>query len=118
MLSYLFIGANDVDRSAAFYKAILTPLGYLPDCVDKSNGPGSVHISKPFNGERATPGNGMMPAFRADSRQKVDQVHRVGVDSGGTDEGPPGTREAYTPDFYVAYLRDPEGNKLAVFYSG
>lgn len=129
MLSYLFIGANDVERSAAFYKAILTPLGYrhdreehycfyLPDCADKSNGPGSVHISQPFNGKPATPGNGMMPAFRADSRHKVDQVHKAGLDHGGSDEGAPGTREAYTPDFYVAYLRDPEGNKLAVFYSG
>lgn len=89
MLSYLFIGANDVERSAAFYKAILTPLGYrhdreehycfyLPDCADKSNGPGSVHISKPFNGEPATPGNGMMPAFRADSRHQSIRCTRPG----------------------------------------
>jgi catechol 2,3-dioxygenase-like lactoylglutathione lyase family enzyme len=129
MLSYLFIGANDVERSAAFYHAILTPLGYqhdheehdcfyLPGAADKSNGPGSVHIAKPFNGEPATAGNGMMPAFRAESRQQVDQIYKAGLANGGSDEGAPGTREAYTPDFYVAYLRDPEGNKLALFFSG
>jgi hypothetical protein len=114
MLSYLFIGANDVHASAKFYDAILSPLGYdrevsegqvsysLPDTVDKSNDPGTVHLSRPFDGGAATVSNGMMPAFRAESRVKVD-------------EGSPGTRAAYTPGFYVAYLRDPIGNKLAVF---
>jgi hypothetical protein len=130
MLSYLFIGANDVEASARFYDAVLSPLGYekdrsegqycfsLPETADKSNGPGSIHIAKPFNGQDATAGNGMMPALRADSRAKVDEVHATGIASGGTDEGKPGIREAYTDDFYVAYLRDPVGNKIAVFFSG
>ena len=130
MLSYLFIGANDVEASARFYDAILSPLRYekeqsegqycfsLPETVDKSNGPGSIHIARPFDGQPATTGNGMMPALRADSRQKVDEVHAAGVASGGTDEGKPGIREAYTADFYVAYLRDPIGNKIAVFFKG
>jgi catechol 2,3-dioxygenase-like lactoylglutathione lyase family enzyme len=130
MLSYLFIGANDVETSARFYDAILSPLGYgkdgsegqhcfsLPEIADKSNGPGSIHIAKPFNGKPATAGNGMMPALRANSRAKVDEAHAAGLANGGTDEGKPGIRKAYTDDFYVAYLRDPVGNKIAVFFKG
>jgi catechol 2,3-dioxygenase-like lactoylglutathione lyase family enzyme len=130
MLSYLFIGANDLEQSAAFYQAILAPLGYeknrsgghycfsLPGTDDKSNGPGSIHVARPFNGQPATVGNGMMPALRADSRGKVEQVHAAGLANGGTDEGRPGIREAYSDDFYVAYLRDPTGNKVAVFFQG
>ncbi|MGH8416294.1 MAG: VOC family protein [Pseudomonas sp.] len=129
MLSYLFIGANDIDASARFYDAILLPLGYekessdgqhsysLSDIEDKSNGPGTVHVAKPFDGQPATVGNGMMPAFRADSRNQVENVHAAGLANGGADEGSPGTRAAYTAGFYVAYLRDPVGNKVAVFFS-
>ena len=129
MLSYLFIGANDIDASARFYDAILLPLGYekessdgqhsysLSDIEDKSNGPGTVHVTKPFDGQPATVGNGMMPAFRADSRNQVENVHAAGLANGGADEGSPGTRAAYTGGFYVAYLRDPVGNKVAVFFS-
>lgn len=129
MLSYLFIGANDIAASARFYDAILLPLGYekesaedqhsysLPGTEDKSNGPGTVHVAKPFDGQRATVGNGMMPAFRAASRAQVDQVHAAGIVNGGADEGSPGTRAAYTAGFYVAYLRDPIGNKVAIFFN-
>jgi hypothetical protein len=130
MLSYLFIGANDVELSAQFYDAILSPLGYekdqsegqycfsLPETSDKSNGPGSIHIARPFDGRPATVGNGMMPALRANSKPQVDEIHAAGLINGGTDEGKPGIREAYTDDFYVAYLRDPVGNKIAVFFKG
>jgi hypothetical protein len=59
-----------------------------------------------------------MPALRADSRAKLDEIHAAGLANGGTDEGEPGIREAYTSDFYVAYLRDPVGNKIAVFFKG
>jgi catechol 2,3-dioxygenase-like lactoylglutathione lyase family enzyme len=130
MLSYLFIGANDLEASALFYDAVLSPLDYekdqseghycfsLPDTADKSNGPGSIHVAKPFDGQPATAGNGFMPALRADSRSKVDEVYAAGLASGGRDEGKPGIREAYTADFYVAYLRDPAGNKIAVFFKG
>lgn len=59
----------------------------------------------------------MMPAFRADSRAQVDQVHAAGIANGGADEGSPGTRAAYTAGFYVAYLRDPIGNKVAIFFN-
>lgn len=130
MLSYLFIGANDVEASARFYDAVLSPLDYvkefseghycfsLPDALDKSNGPGSIHIAQPFDGEPASVGNGMMPALRAKSKAQVDEIHAAGVTTGGTDAGMPGIREAYTDDFYVGYLRDPVGNKIAVFFKG
>jgi hypothetical protein len=97
--------------SAQFYDAILWPLGYekdqsegrycfsLPETSDKSNGPGSIHIARPFDGQSATVGNGMMPALRAKSSTKVDEVHAAGLANGGTDEGEPGIREAYTDDF-------------------
>jgi hypothetical protein len=130
MLSYLFIGASDVNLSARFYEAVLSPLGYqnelaeghfcfsLPSTADKCNGPGSVHIASPLDGRPASAGNGMMPAFRTKSRKLVDEIYAAGIACGGTDEGRPGIREAYTDDFYVAYLRDPVGNKIAFFCKG
>lgn len=130
MLSYLYIGANDVGASGRFYDAVLSRLGYdteqaggqycfsLPRVADPSNGPGTIHVAKPFDGEPATAGNGIMPAFRAGSKDKVNAAHADGLASGGADDGAPGYREAYEDDFYVAYLRDPLGNKLAVFFIG
>ena len=127
MLSYLSVGANDVAASAAFYRAVLGAIGYeesthgaavrfsLPAAADKDNGPGTVWVQAPFDGKPATPSNGMMPAFRAGGPEKVAAVHAAGLAAGGSDEGAPGTRSYYAPDFYVAYLRDPVGNKLAVF---
>lgn len=127
MLSYLFIGANDVKHSGVFYEAVLLPLGYekevdgeqlifsLPGIPDRQNGPGAVFIAKPWNGSEAEPGNGIMPGFRVSSRRLVDDIHAAGLRAGGTDEGKPGIRERYNSHFYVGYLRDPAGNKLAFF---
>lgn len=127
MLSYLFIGANDMAASGRFYQAVLGPLGYqhesdgrqllfsLPDVADRDNGPGTVYIAPPFNGQPAASGNGFMPGFRAATRKLVEEIHAAGISAGGSDEGEPGTRERYNEHFYVAYLRDPAGNKLAVF---
>jgi catechol 2,3-dioxygenase-like lactoylglutathione lyase family enzyme len=130
MLSYLYIGANDVEASGRFYDAVLSPLGYelevaqeqycfsLPDVADKSNGPGTIHVAQPFDGQPATAGNGVMLAFRVDSKAQVEAAYSGGLANGGTDEGAPGYREAYEDDFFVAYLRDPLGNKVAVFFIG
>ncbi|MDP0958940.1 VOC family protein, partial [Klebsiella pneumoniae] len=73
----------------------------------------SFCICPPFDGHSATAGNGTMFAFQADNAEIVRQFHAAGLLAGGQNEGAPGTRPAYGPDFYVAYLRDPDGNKLA-----
>lgn len=127
MLGYLTIGANDLAQSARFYDAVLLPLGYrkqegegyaqyaIMGVADQDNGPGTIYVMKPFDGEPAKAGNGMMPAFRAPDAGKVGALHAAGLAAGGTDEGAPGTRSYYSPNFYVAYLRDPVGNKVSVF---
>ena len=127
MLSYVTIGANDLTRSERFYSAILEPLGYekairpatiiytLPDIPDRYNGPGALYVTKPYDGGVATVGNGTMLAFRAPTDGQVRDVHAAGLAAGGTDEGPPGFRAEYSKNFYVGYLRDPVGNKLAIF---
>ena len=127
MLGYLTIGANDVDASARFYDALLLPLGYekqvadgyaqysLEGVADRDNGPGTVYVMKPFDGGPATSGNGMMPAFRVPGDATVRELYAAGIAAGGTDEGAPGVRSYYADTFYVGYLRDPVGNKVALF---
>ncbi|MGV3548744.1 VOC family protein [Rhizobium sp.] len=127
MLDYMTIGANDVEASVRFYDALLLPLGYerdggegyavyaLKGVADRDNGPNTIYVMKPFDGGVATPGNGMMPAFRITDDVTVRALHAAGLAAGGTDEGAPGTRSYYTPNFYVGYLRDPVGNKVALF---
>jgi catechol 2,3-dioxygenase-like lactoylglutathione lyase family enzyme len=127
MLSYINLGANDIPRSERFYTAVLVPLGYekaeqkgaviytLPDIPDRFNGPGAVYVTKPYDGREATVGNGSMVAFRVPTHAQVRALHSAGVAAGGTDEGAPGFRAQYSKNFFVAYLRDPLGNKLALF---
>ena len=127
MLSYINIGANDIPRSERFYTAVLVPLGYekteqkgaaiytLPDIPNRFNGPGAVYVTKPYDGREATVGNGSMIAFRVPSHAQVRALHSAGVAAGGTDEGAPGFRAQYSKNFFVGYLRDPLGNKLALF---
>jgi hypothetical protein len=70
-------------------------------------------ICKPFNGKQCTVGNGTMVTFAAHSAEAVRAFHSAVLANGGSDEGAPGTRAYYSPTFYVAYVRDPDGNKLA-----
>lgn len=127
MLSYITIGANDVPRSGRFYAAILVPLGYeqtetvdafeftSPPVPGRSDGRGAVYVKKPHNGQAASVGNGMMAAFQAETHEQVRALHAAGIAAGGSDEGAPGFRDEYSDRFYVAYLRDPMGNKIAIF---
>lgn len=127
MLSYTMIGTNDLVAAGRFYSSILIPLGYqverwdkqlcysIPGIDDHENGPGAFHVTLPYDGKSATVGNGTMVAFRALTHQKVQSLHREGLRHGGVDEGAPGFREAYSPNFFVGYLRDPDGNKVALF---
>lgn len=121
MLGYVIIGANDIRRSERFYTAILRPLGYerteapgvamysLPD------GTGMIYVRAPFDGRGATLGNGSMLAFKADTQQLVRDLHAAGCEAGGRDEGAPGFRDEYSEHFYVGYLRDDVGNKIAIY---
>jgi catechol 2,3-dioxygenase-like lactoylglutathione lyase family enzyme len=127
MLSYITIGANDLPASARFYTAILVPLGYhaketvhgieytWPADSVPARHPAAVYLKHPFNGQPATAANGAMNAFQADTQALVRILHAAGLAAGGTDEGAPGFRADYSAHFYVAYLRDPIGNKLALF---
>ncbi|WP_289294903.1 VOC family protein [uncultured Reyranella sp.] len=120
MLGYVMIGADDVPGSGRFYSAILGPLGY--DRKDDGHGivfsrpdTPDVYVVRPFDGRSATVGNGSMLAFRAAAHALVRTLHAAGIAAGGRDEGAPGFRADYSEHFYVAYLRDPVGNKLALF---
>ncbi|HYC66112.1 MAG TPA: VOC family protein [Reyranellaceae bacterium] len=127
MLGYITIGANDLPLSGRFYAAILVPLGYqrtddangvtfsLPDVPDRPGTASTIYVVRPYNGQPASVGNGSMMAFRAATHALVRAIHAAGIQAGGTDEGAPGFRAAYSKHFYVAYLRDPVGNKVALF---
>ncbi|SHI91050.1 Catechol 2,3-dioxygenase [Roseomonas rosea] len=129
MFSHVMVGARDLEAMARFYDAVLLPLGLErgPDSTAGPKGicyraPGTRHptfdVQQPFNGESAHPGNGCMVAFFAPSRAAVDAAHQAALAHGGTDEGAPGIRERYASDYYGAYVRDPEGNKLHVVHRG
>ncbi|HYZ61514.1 MAG TPA: VOC family protein [Acetobacteraceae bacterium] len=125
MFSHVTIGANDLARLAPFYDAFLAPLGIGRVHSDeqlvgwgREGEPGQLFVGTPFNGEAATAGNGWMCAFRAPSREAVTQAHAAALAHGGSDEGAPGLRPHYAPDYFGAYVRDPEGNKLHVVHRG
>ncbi|EPR9063935.1 VOC family protein [Cronobacter dublinensis] len=122
MLMYTTIGTNDPDRMIAFYDAIFKVLGVsrLPSWTEGWATWGepietgfSFCICEPYNQQKATAGNGTMFSFRAASAAQIREFHAAGLRHGGSDEGRPGIREVYGPDFYVAYLKDPDGHKLA-----
>ena len=119
------IGAADLVRLAAFYDPVLSPIGLsryfssdgFVGWKRDGKGPG-FFLTKPFDGGPANVGNGTMVAFTAASRAVVDAVHRLALVHGGRDEGAPGLRPHYAPDYYGAYMRDPEGNKFHVVHRG
>jgi catechol 2,3-dioxygenase-like lactoylglutathione lyase family enzyme len=119
MFSHIMIGANDIDASKKFYDAVLGTLGIAPGkCDDKGRvfyrtPTGIFGISKPINGEPACAANGGTIGFAADSPETADKWHAAGVANGGVScEDPPGVREGGTMKLYLAYLRDPAGNKI------
>jgi catechol 2,3-dioxygenase-like lactoylglutathione lyase family enzyme len=122
MFSHVMVGCSDLDRSKRFYDATLGTLGIAPGFVDRhrifwrSKG-GSFSASLPINGEPQTVGNGSTVGFACESPQQVDAWHAAGVAAGGaTCEDPPGVRQGPTGQLHLAYLRDPDGNKLCALY--
>ncbi|MBL6939964.1 MAG: VOC family protein [Alphaproteobacteria bacterium] len=123
MIGYVTIGAKDSEASGRFYDSVLGACGNerkFADggwigygvCGDDNH---SVYVCPPFNKEPATFGNGMMIAFKAHSIEQVDAAHAAGLQSGGSDEGKPGYRPPEKQSWYGAYLRDPTGNKIAIY---
>lgn len=117
-LHYITLGSSDLARSKAFYNAALAPLGY--SCLFESDGmigygdeAPVLYLMRPFDGEKATGGNGTMLALTAATRGAVDSFHKDALAVGGSNEGDPGIRANVGPNFYAAYLRDPDGNKLS-----
>lgn len=127
MISYVTVGADDIPRAKQFYAAFLPALGYalqegpeglsyeLPEPAGRPPVLPAFYVKPPFDGQAATAGNGAMVAFRVSSQQQVRALHAAALAAGGRDEGRPGLRDAYGADFYVGYLRDPQGNKIALF---
>lgn len=119
MFSHIMLGANDIDESKKFYDATLGVLGYKPGVIDPKGRvfwmekSGVFSISKPINGEAACPANGGTVGFAVDSPEQADAWHAAGLANGGTAiEDAPGVREGTIGSLYLAYLRDPAGNKL------
>ncbi|MCB1512301.1 MAG: VOC family protein [Hyphomicrobiaceae bacterium] len=124
MISHVYIGCNDFERSSAFYAAVLPTLGLVLRFREPENGwagwqsPGVDRplflAGRPFDGGPAVPGNGAMIALLAPDRAAVAACHAAAIAAGGSCEGAPGLRPQYHADYYGAYFRDPDGNKLAV----
>lgn len=122
MIAYSTLGVNDMARATAFYDAVFAPLGAVRDTSSptwtgyvRAGDKGRFFLTRPFNRQAATSGNGVMLAFLAEDRGAIDAFYAAALANGGTDEGPPGVREGMNPVFYAAYVRDPDGNKLCAF---
>lgn len=134
MLSYAYFGTNDLGKAIAFYDPVLSALG-MQRCItgdpewDRVAAGWGVYedggirelafwVGIPFDQQPATVGNGSMIAFRTHTRQQVDDFHAAALANGGKCDGPPGLRLQYAPDFYAAYVRDADGNKVAAYCRG
>lgn len=122
MFSHIMIGANDLGRAKTFYDAVLGTLGVPPARVDGHRifymtPTGVFCVTEPINGEPACHANGGTIGFAAASAEQADAWHAAGVANGGTSiEDPPGVREGGMGKMYLAYLRDPDGNKLCALH--
>lgn len=122
MFSHMMVGSNNIDRSRKFYDATFEAMGGKPGIIDQKGRLVYIHngstflVTQPINGEPATHGNGSTIGF-AMTPDQADAWHAAGVANGGTAiEDPPGVREGGTMKLYLAYLRDPDGNKLCALH--
>jgi catechol 2,3-dioxygenase-like lactoylglutathione lyase family enzyme len=123
MYSHMMVGSNDIQRSKAFYDALFGAVGGKPGMVDPKGRLMYMHngaifmVTPPIDGAGATPGNGMTIGFAMASPAEADAWHAAGVAAGGTAiEDPPGVRDGGAVKLYLAYLRDPDGNKLCALH--
>jgi len=128
VFSHVFVGVTDFERALGFYTALMDTLGLELRFLDRHRPWAGWHsaggqrpyfvICRPYDGRAPHPGNGQMTAFMAPSREAVRQAHRAALEHGGRCEGPPGLRPQYHANYYGAYFRDPDGNKLCVACHG
>jgi catechol 2,3-dioxygenase-like lactoylglutathione lyase family enzyme len=127
MFNHVMIGSNDIERSRRFYDAVLKVLGAGEPLINRAatghtrlfyrHAGNTLAISEPINGEEATFANGGTLAFKCDSPELVRAFHDAAVAAGGTSiEEPPGVRQHSLGGFYLAYVRDPDGNKLCALH--
>jgi catechol 2,3-dioxygenase-like lactoylglutathione lyase family enzyme len=124
LLHHVSFGVSNLEAMAAFYDAVLAPLGQ----VRVWDGPRSVGYGLPGQGDKLllnlrdggphAPGQGFHLAFSAVSRQAVDQFHAAALAHGGRDNGAPGLREHYGPNYYAAFVIDPEGTRIEAVING
>lgn len=125
MFSHICVGSNDLARSKIFYDAVFATIGATPIMADLEAGRlayahkgANFMICRPINGEAATFANGGTIGFTCDSSEDVDAWHKAGCEGGGaTCEDPPGVRDFPFGKLYLAYLRDPDGNKLCALHA-
>ena len=122
MFSHIMIGTNDLDKAKTFYDATLATIGVPPPRMDGHRmfymtKTGVFSVTKPIDGKAATVANGGTIGFACSSPEQVQAWHKAGLAAGGkTCEEPPGVREGTTGKLYLAYLRDPDGNKLCALH--
>ncbi len=122
MIGYVTLGTNNLKRACEFYDAIGMEMG-VGRMMDNETfvawgipgGGAGIGLTKPFDGNAATVGNGVMVALEAKDRAQVDRIHALAMKMGAKDEGAPGDRGG---GFYAGYFRDPDGNKLNAFVMG
>jgi catechol 2,3-dioxygenase-like lactoylglutathione lyase family enzyme len=119
MLHHVSVGVTDMERAARFYDAAMGALGYkrvmefMPYALAYGeDAQPELWISMPHNQQTASVGNGVHIAISAPSRAAVHAFHEAALAAGGTDDGEPGPRPQYTPEYYGAFVRDPDGNKI------
>jgi len=127
VIAYITLGADDITLAETFYAAFLPKLGYtldvspeglsctLPKAAGDENGSVDLYVKPPYDKRNASSGNGTMVAFRVGTQALVRELHSAALANGGRNEGSPGFRAEYGANFYVCYLRDPQGNKIALF---
>ena len=122
MIGYVTLGTNDLQRAAKFYDTLAAEMG-VPRMMEFDgfiawgipDGGAGIGLTRPFDGNPATVGNGVMVALEAKDNEQVHRLHEIALANGGTCEGPPGPRG---DSFYAGYFRDPDGNKLNAFVMG
>ncbi len=117
IVHHVFLGTNDFDRAAAFYERVMPTIGArkvlsFPSAVAYGKQFPEFWVQAPVDRGAAGTANGTHVAFIASSREAVDAFHAAALEAGGTNDGAPGPRPEYGPDYYCCFVRDPDGHKI------